>query len=793
MAASLSDEEFLRIQENLLDLKTKNFNLEETGRKQRSALGDATARVKVLEQELAKTQRTIDKSKKITEVHKVLQENENFQRKLYSQEEDFRVQNQTLMQELANLVISNEKLEGNIKDLKADSTNGEKREIVSESNDLHQSLEVLRQENLDLKAALEKQNELTRNLDLKENNEDGFKSISPELVEVSDTAVAFKKQGNHGNLAEKIEDLKIQLEGEQNETKLLKNHNDELRKHVKSFQEEVGTLKEKLKKKQGSFVQLQNELELSIDENKDALENLKKKHSSETDILNEKIQRLQTQVNNAQMALAEQKEKSTHEITSLNQQLLTTNAQLLEAPTEKLQELEATKICLQSEADVLKSKYQSEFEARVKMEKTASDTLDELNMTKGLLEQNQVALNEAQEQLSNLEKKSEKRKELLDEMAITLQQKTDEYRKSNEDMMEDHKNKVDGLEVIIKESQIKINDLEPWPAKYDDLSTQLVSVEEARKWLESELKNREDAISAMELKYKETILELKTEFCQEKGAIIDDHTSKLCDLQTQLELCNVQKCEFEENVKKLKQDIKDGIEDRKISEKKGHALVKDLKRQLQSEKKRNEKLQEKMKECLNETSSNISDPSRELEVDRSSISSWSLMSGNNDRETSTPAISPLPNSSTDQSPEEPSSVSIQQQENEVLMARLAIAQEQKWTLEERLSMLENSSSAMADDLVRKTALIQHYCMEKGDSGGRRTSMSPLTSDNKMRSMIDKIVHSESHAAGAHAKEVHRMQAMLEETLTKNMHLQQDLDHLSLEVVRLSKAAVPQKS
>merc|ERR1712080_731603 len=136
----------------------------------------------------------------------------------------------------------------------------------------------------------------------------------------------------------------------------------------------------------------------------------------------------------------------------------------------------------------------------------------------------------------------------------------------------------------------------------------------------------------------------KKDFCQEKDQLIDDQRSKLEDALTQLELCNVQKCEFEENVKKLKQDIKDGLEDRKISEKKGHALVKDLKRQLQSEKKRNEKLQEKMKECLNETSSNISDPSRDLEVDRSSISSWSLMSGNNDRETSTPAISPLPNS-----------------------------------------------------------------------------------------------------------------------------------------------------
>ena len=37
-------------------------------------------------------------------------------------------------------------------------------------------------------------------------------------------------------------------------------------------------------------------------------------------------------------------------------------------------------------------------------------------------------------------------------------------------------------------------------------------------------------------------------------------------------------------------------------------------------------------------------------------------------------------------------------------------------------------------------------------------------------------------------ELNRMQRMLEETLTKNMHLQKDMENLSQEVVRLSKMA-----
>ena len=63
-------------QETLLELKTRNYTLEDQARKQRSALGDATARVSVLQQELTKAKKAIDKSKKITEVQSILNENE---------------------------------------------------------------------------------------------------------------------------------------------------------------------------------------------------------------------------------------------------------------------------------------------------------------------------------------------------------------------------------------------------------------------------------------------------------------------------------------------------------------------------------------------------------------------------------------------------------------------------------------------------------------------------------------------------------------------------------------------
>ena len=82
-------------------MKTRNYTLEDQARKQRSALGDATAKVTVLQQELQKSKKTIEKSKKLTEVQKVIIENDNLHKKILAQEEDFRLQNQTLLNELS--------------------------------------------------------------------------------------------------------------------------------------------------------------------------------------------------------------------------------------------------------------------------------------------------------------------------------------------------------------------------------------------------------------------------------------------------------------------------------------------------------------------------------------------------------------------------------------------------------------------------------------------------------------------------------------------------------------------
>jgi hypothetical protein len=68
-----------------------------------SALSEATTRISSLEQDLGKALRAVAASKKANEALQLASEKEMLQKKLQSQEEEFRFQNRTLMGELANV------------------------------------------------------------------------------------------------------------------------------------------------------------------------------------------------------------------------------------------------------------------------------------------------------------------------------------------------------------------------------------------------------------------------------------------------------------------------------------------------------------------------------------------------------------------------------------------------------------------------------------------------------------------------------------------------------------------
>uniref|UniRef100_A0A8C5CA79 GRIP1 associated protein 1 n=1 Tax=Gadus morhua TaxID=8049 RepID=A0A8C5CA79_GADMO len=114
MAQALSEEEFHRMQAQLLELRTQNYQLSDDLRKNSAELGVLRQKTGVLERDLGKAQKVnYNMSGHVTqqEVDALLGETAMLQGKLHSQEEDFRLQNSTLIAELSKLCTQIEQLE----------------------------------------------------------------------------------------------------------------------------------------------------------------------------------------------------------------------------------------------------------------------------------------------------------------------------------------------------------------------------------------------------------------------------------------------------------------------------------------------------------------------------------------------------------------------------------------------------------------------------------------------------------------------------------------------------------
>ena len=51
------------------------------------------------------------------------------------------------------------------------------------------------------------------------------------------------------------------------------------------------------------------------------------------------------------------------------------------------------------------------------------------------------------------------------------------------------------------------------------------------------------------------------------------------------------------------------------------------------------------------------------------------------------------------------------EETQELLSRVAELQQAKWTLEERVNHLENTGSALAEDVIQKSEIIKTYFMD----------------------------------------------------------------------------------
>ncbi|KAK3587541.1 hypothetical protein CHS0354_004828 [Potamilus streckersoni] len=845
MASSLSEEEFHRMQLQLLELRTVNYELDAKCKKQERELVGFKESYENLEKELNKAQKAINKSKKTKEVEALIQDNDSLQMKLESQEEDFRLQNQTLMHELSRLVASNEELEKQVKDrgirqtfsetIKPAATaelDDEIRRLQAQNSALQKKLTACQEKYEKQVASLREQihssgksqetSYESHQISAPETQEPKNESYS-EVVETqdeenqpesdrrkpeqekTDDLINYAQDSDVDGLRKIIEDLRLNLDTELEEKKILKNKIISSEKNYLEkesvFKEEIEKQTDKLKKKQESYVQLQEEKEQLFKDSNKKIEELQSSRERDQKYYIDQINKLQQEID---------KLKKSHEdsVASRDQKIKELEAKL----TTLQQHANAASIVGNEQLKEQTQKYHQQVKELQSKLLTLTQQRDDLQVQ---LQESQKASQEASEQLCAIQydrdqqiqavqeanKVAEKRKTLLDELAIKYQKDCDVHREQMLKMEHSYDAEVKMLKQKVEEEKKRSTELERLKPVVEELQAKVSSLEEKNGWLERRLNETEDSLNVTLDEKDSTISCLQTEHHEELSQIISNHAQETEYLKKSHNE-EIQKCkeleesheavikELTEKIKKLEQEVKDGVYAKKMHEKKGQSVLKDLKKQLHAERKRAEKLQEKLQEVLSDSKNSRGmedlfrspdDSYKEETGSRSSVSSWSPTvsgAGTYISMASSQQVPISPNRS--KSSNCPSDLD---QEHQELLNRLAMLQQEKWTLEEKVSHLETSNAAMAEDLLQKAKVIEHYVMDSRTDTRQHHSYSEekLT----LKKVLDMVSKDDQGMKDMNKK----LQNMLEETLTKNMHLQKDLEVMSQELVRLSKVPV----
>ncbi|KAM7081113.1 GRIP1-associated protein 1 isoform 6-T6 [Ciconia maguari] len=298
--------------------------------------------------------------------------------------------------------------------------------------------------------------------------------------------------------------------------------------------------------------------------------------------------------------------------------------------------------------------------------------------------------------------------------------------------------------------------------------------------LARELQEAQAQRDALDVQLQEQLERQAQEHAAASRAHAEQHRAELegrvGELQAALGDAKRQRELQEAESRALHQELKDVRDGQRILEKKGSAALKDLKRQLQLERRRADRLQERLQELLAPTRARTGleelgleggSPGRGPGGDSSSLSSLGR-DGSAPGSTKSGSGSPGGGSGGGGVP---GGGGLSPAEVAELFQRLAQSQQERWLLEEKVRHLEVSSASMAEDLCRKSAIIQSFVRDSrleaaGPPGPTRRGTGP--GEEGLREMNKKL------------------QNMLEEQLTKNLHLGQDLEALSQELARLSK-------
>nr|XP_048317260.1 GRIP1-associated protein 1 isoform X11 [Myodes glareolus] len=752
MAQALSEEEFQRMQTQLLELRTNNYQLSDELRKNGVELASLRQKVAYLDKEFTKAQ------------------------KLCSQLEQLELENRQLKEGATGT--------GTIQT--GPHVDGELLRLQAENTALQKNM-----------AALQERygKETVRSLAASEGQGDPPGDALPAALAPMPLA-----------------EVELKWEMEKEEKKLLWEQLQGLESSKQAetsrLQEELAKLSEKLKKKQESFCRLQTEKETLFNDSRNKIEELQQRKEADLKAQLARTQKLQQELEAANQSLAELRDQRQGErlehaaaLRALQDQIQTAKTQELNTLREQTTELAAELQHRQTEYEDLmgqKDDLNSQLQESQRANSRLLEQLQEMGQEKEQLTQD----------LQEARKSAEKRKAMLDELAMeTMQEKSQHkeelgavrlrhekemlgvrarYERELRELHEDKKRQEEELRGQIREEKARTRELETLQHTVEELQAQVHSMDGAKGWFERRLKEAEESLQQQQQEQEEALKQCR----EEHAAELKGKEKELQDVRDQLQQAQEERDGHVKTISSLKQEVKDTVDGQRILEKKGSAALKDLKRQLHLERKRADKLQERLQDILTNSKSRsgleelvlseMNSPSRTQTGDSSSISSFSYREILKEKETTAVPARSL-SSSPQAQPPRPAELS--DEEVAELFQRLAETQQEKWMLEEKVKHLEVSSASMAEDLCRKSAIIETYVMDS------RIDVS-VAAGHTDRSGLGSVLRDLVKPGDENLREMNKkLQNMLEEQLTKNMHLHKDMEVLSQEIVRLSKECV----
>ncbi|XP_019851975.1 PREDICTED: GRIP1-associated protein 1-like [Amphimedon queenslandica] len=746
---SIDQEEFTRLQTQLIELRTKNYELKEEQSKKDAEYKQLLSSNQQLNKELEKANKSIQRSKKAKEYQLLSEENEVLQKRLHTQEEDFKLQNTTLMNELAKVCEEKEVLKkGGGAGGVASGDRGSSQELThlqAENKALQKSLQTL-QEQLQSAGREGEQTEGEEPSTIKGEEDDRVQPAQAPPV-----AINLKL----ATLEEENKILQEQLSAME----------EKGRREKEELKTQIDRLEEKTRKKQEILVQVQNEKEKILSENKLSYDNMCQEKEREMESLHQEIKQLQEEDENRRQE-SESSADLAQQISSLKnekEELLKKYRHLQEHQEALTNERDSNKVILEElstelqqskkELGEMKRKY-SDMELELKSSQEANDSLADQLLT---AREDRIKLGET---ISTIEKLADKRKSLLDEMAIKEHETATENKKKENDLIDKYKGEIESLQSQLDEERDKVKHLNSSVDELADLKRRIKSMENMKETYEQQLKEAQESFSK-----EKGELELKL------SELDGEYKERLTGLETEAEEERKKATELKEKITELELELDEKTQEINITGKKSSNLIKDLKRQLQAAQKREERLQD-----------SLSSSSPHIEV-----STPIRQDSRHSRESSLSSVRGIGATGGAEQTQQFNEVDSSNKDDvQTLLDKIASLQQENWQLEEKLNHLESTSSSLAEDVIQKSTIIQNYFMENKADHSATTSSSQSTSHAKM-SPLRLMQWAKTPAKEDTMAEVNRkMQRALEEALMKNIHLQQNVDMLSTQLQKEEK-------